>query len=194
MRSNSGTATSRCEIDCRAIQSLTMRAPLWQLSRALLFAGLVACSSSHEDAKASPPYREAAEPVAGLTELLALPHGDTLTVPVGFQFLQFQGIDSLGGRLQDGAGRAIFDYDACGNAGERISAANGTLDYSVNAEFFYSRHSKSWPSLLVTFPTRGPSNLFFDEAISDEEALDLAHTLTAILSQAENTSKLCRFL
>jgi hypothetical protein len=131
-----------------------------------------------------------ATPVDGVTKLLRLPHGDTLTVPIGYSFKPRQGTDSLVGTLSDANGRPVLDLDACGLAGERIDEHDGTLDHGVNSPFYYGRHPESWPGLLVTYTERGPCNFIFDASIKDEDALSLAHTYTARDTPHDN---MCHF-
>jgi hypothetical protein len=130
-----------------------------------------------------------AMPATGITKLVHLPHGDTVTVPVDYSFKQHAGTDSLVGTLYDGKDRAVLELDACGLAGERIDEHDGTLDHSVNSSFYYGRHPESWPGLLVTYPERGPCNFIFDASIKDEDALSLARTYTA----RDNPNDMCQF-
>jgi hypothetical protein len=123
---------------------------------------------------------------------LTLPHGDTLTVPESYEFKQRVAYDSLNGTLQDGDGRTIFSYDACGIAtGLDIAAMTGeTQSRSVNADFVYGHFPESWPGLWVAFPGRGPSVFVFDGSVGDDEALALIKTLTA---QPRASSTSCQF-
>jgi hypothetical protein len=150
---------------------------------------LFACGGMADD-DSEQALPEAAQPVAGVSKLVVLPHGDTVTVPVAYSFKQQPGIDSLIGTLLDGTGSVVFEYDACGQAGERINREIGTRDQAVNAEFFHGRHRESWPGLLVTYPDRGPCNFIFEAHISDEQALTLARTYTAL---DEPQDSLCYF-
>lgn len=143
---------------------------------------LLACGGmADDDAKtAEEALLRAAQPVDGVSKLVVLPHGDTVTVPLAYSFKQQQGTDSLVGTLVDDTGNKVLEYDACGLAGTRINDETGERDQAVNAEFFYGRHQESWPGLLVTYPNRGPCNFIFDANIPDEQALNLARTYTAV--------------
>lgn len=155
---------------------------------ALVSTLLLACGGMADDdpKTAEESLLKAAQPVDGVSKLVVLPHGDTVTVPIAYSFKQQQGIDSLVGTLVDGPGNTVFEYDACGQAGERINREKGAPDRAVNAEFFHGRHPDSWPGLLVTYPNRGPCNFIFDANISDEQALKLARTYTAADEQHDD--------
>lgn len=152
------------------------------LASASAFGG-PACGSAAQSelgqSEAEPSATNPATPVAGITKLVHLPHGDTVTVPIDYSFKRKPGNDSLLGTLYDAAGRPVLELDACGQAGERIDEREGTLDHAVNSDFFYGRHPESWPGLLVTYPERGPCNFIFDANIKDEHALSLARSYTA---------------
>ncbi len=138
------------------------------------------CGSAATDRSGSEVSGGEAEPVDGVSTLVAMPHGDTLTVPAGYEFVQEQGVDSLVGRLIDDAGQTVFEYDACGLAGLRVSEDTGARGRAVNADFYYAHFPESWPGLVVTFTERGPTNLIFDESVRDEDALSLAETYNAV--------------
>jgi hypothetical protein len=161
------------------------------LAAASAFGGAACGSIADDDAKTTEEaLLEPAGPVAGVTTLVVLPHGDTLTVPFGYSFKRQQGVDSLVGTLVDGTGKRVFEYDACGQAGERIEEPQGQVDTAVNTTFCYGRHPESWPGLLVTYEDRGPSNFIFDPHIPDDQALKLARTLTATQNPSE---EICHF-
>ncbi len=149
---------------------------------ALVSTLLLACGGLADDdaATAEETLLKAAQPVAGVSKLVVLPHGDTVTVPIAYSFKQTQGTDSLVGTLLDSTGNKIFEYDACGQAGTRINGEEGSLDSAVNTTFHYGRHRASRSGLLVTYPDRGPCNFIFDANIPDDQALKLARTFTAV--------------
>lgn len=115
---------------------------------------------------------------------LTLPHGDALTVPESYEFRQQIAFDSLHGTLQDGDGKKIFTYDACGIGSFDLLAGfdiqeRGEAGRSVNADFYYGHFPENWPGLLVMFPSRGRSAFVFGEHITDAAALSLVETLSA---------------
>ena len=128
------------------------------------------------------PSPSLAAPVAGVSKLARLPNGDTLTIPIDYQLVERQGIDSIVGVLLDASGTKLCSYDI-GAFGVNLDERTGTRDQSANQVFFYSEEPPGEDGFAgiwqATFRERGPVAFTCQYTLTRAEFLGLMRTYTA---------------